>query len=153
LRCRRCPWPPNPQHLPALSGHGDDDTLGIGKTEPSKWTGSYNVNSYGASVAQAIKAAGGKLWSPDSRDLDAAQIKQAHDLGISVIVWTVNAPAQMARFIDLGVDGIITDYPDRLRKVLIDKGVPVAKPAGRVDGGRCGLAAASKPKPTVRALR
>ena len=86
---------------------------------------------------KAIKAAGGKLWSPDSRGLDAAQVKEAHDLGISVIVWTVNEAAEMARFIDIGVDGIITDYPDLLRKVLIEKGRQVAKPVPRASGLIC----------------
>lgn len=117
------------------SGYGEDDTLGEGNSVPSKWTGSFNVNNYGGSVVQAIKAAGGKIWSPDSRNLEAAQIKQAHDLGISVLVWTVNDPAEMAQFIDQGVDGIITDHPDRLRKVLIEKGRPVAKPAILASGG------------------
>jgi glycerophosphoryl diester phosphodiesterase len=116
------------------SSHDGDDTLGIGKLSASRWTGSFNVNDYGGSVAQAIKAAGGKLWSPDSRDLDAAQIKQAHDLGIKVLVWTVNDPAEMAQLIDQDVDGIITDYPDRLRKVLIEKERRVTKPAARASG-------------------
>lgn len=110
------------------SGYGEDETLGVGKPEPSKWTGSFNVNNYGGSVAHAIKAAGGGIWSPDSRGLEAAQIKQAHDLGISVLVWTVNDSAEIAQFVDQGVDGIITDYPDRLRKILIKKGRPVPRP-------------------------
>jgi glycerophosphoryl diester phosphodiesterase len=118
------------------SGYGKDDTLGIGKRSPSKWTGSFNINNYGGSVVQAIKAAGGRIWSQDFRDLDTAQIKQAHDLGISVLVWTVNDPVEMTELIDQGVDGIVTDYPDRLRKVLIEKGRrPVTKPAGRASGG------------------
>jgi len=39
---------------------------------------------------------------------------------IPIFVWTVNDPDEMQRFIDLGVKGIITDYPDRLSKVLND---------------------------------
>ena len=42
-----------------------------------------------------------------------------------VLPWTVNDPAIMARLIDQGVDGLITDYPDRLRKVMADKGMPL----------------------------
>ena len=37
---------------------------------------------------------------------------------IPIFVWTVNDPDEMQRFIDLGVKGIITDYPDRLSEIL-----------------------------------
>ena len=43
----------------------------------------------------------------------------------SVLPWTVNDPADMARLIDMSVDGLITDYPDRARKVMADKGIPL----------------------------
>ncbi len=39
------------------------------------------------------------------------------------MVWTVNDPADMAALIALGVDGIITDYPDRLRRVMAEQGL------------------------------
>jgi glycerophosphoryl diester phosphodiesterase len=84
---------------------------------------------------KAIKAAGGTLWSPDQRGLTAAQIKESHEAGIGVIVWTVNDQEEMAKFIDMGVDGMITDYPDILREVLIAKGKTVAKPTSRTTGG------------------
>jgi glycerophosphoryl diester phosphodiesterase len=113
------------------SGQGVDDTLGIGKPGGSKWTGKFDVNKYNGSTVHAIKAAGGRLWSPDSRDLDVQQIKTAHELGIKVLPWTVNDARQMASLIEWGVDGIITDYPDRLRRVLEEKGIPVTKPVLR----------------------
>ena len=37
--------------------------------------------------------------------------------------WTVNVPAEMGRLIDLGVDGLITDYPDRGAQILASKGL------------------------------
>ena len=43
------------------------------------------------------------------------------------MVWTVNGPADIARMIDMGVDGIISDYPDVLRKVAGEKGVALPK--------------------------
>jgi len=49
-------------------------------------------------------------------------VKEAQALGLKVVPWTVNAPAEMARLIDLGVDGLITDYPDRALPVLAGKG-------------------------------
>jgi glycerophosphoryl diester phosphodiesterase len=40
----------------------------------------------------------------------------------------VNEPADMTRLLDMGVDGIITDYPDRLRQVLAARGLPLPVP-------------------------
>lgn len=45
-------------------------------------------------------------------------IEDAHDRGMEVHVWTVNEVEDMQRFIEMGVDGIITDYPDRLTGLL-----------------------------------
>jgi glycerophosphoryl diester phosphodiesterase len=45
-------------------------------------------------------------------------VEAAHGRNLRVHVWTVNAEGEMRRFIEMGVDGIMTDYPDRLLKVL-----------------------------------
>jgi glycerophosphoryl diester phosphodiesterase len=68
------------------------------------------------------------VWSPYSRDLTEGDLKEAQRLGLQVVVWTVNDPSDMASLIDLGVDGLITDYPDRARDVMAQKGMPL--PAG-----------------------
>ena len=52
-------------------------------------------------------------------------IAAAKALGLKVIPWTVNERADMERLIALGVDGIITDYPDRLRAVMAEKNMPL----------------------------
>lgn len=45
---------------------------------------------------------------------DAKTLQAAHERGLSVLVWTVNEPADIERLASLGVDGIISDFPERL---------------------------------------
>ena len=45
-------------------------------------------------------------------------VEAAHDRGLRVHAWTVDAEGDMRRLLETGVDGIMTDYPDRLLKVL-----------------------------------
>jgi glycerophosphoryl diester phosphodiesterase len=49
-------------------------------------------------------------------------VKTAHDLNLAVHVWTINETMDMQRLLELGVDGIITDYPDRLISLLREPG-------------------------------
>ena len=42
----------------------------------------------------------------------------ARGLGLKVIPWTVNEPADIARVLAMNVDGLISDYPDRVRQAL-----------------------------------
>jgi glycerophosphoryl diester phosphodiesterase len=65
-----------------------------------------------------VHAAGGRIWSPDFRELNPAQAAAARKLGLKVIPWTVNEPADIRRMLELGVDGLISDYPDRVRVAL-----------------------------------
>ena len=44
--------------------------------------------------------------------------REARRLNLKLEVWTVNDPADMKRLLALAVDGIMTDYPDRLLKIL-----------------------------------
>ncbi|WP_282702554.1 glycerophosphodiester phosphodiesterase [Streptomyces sp. CC219B] len=55
--------------------------------------------------------------------VDHRFVRAAHARGLQVHVWTVNEPARMHRLLDLGVDGIMTDHIDTLRKVMEDRGV------------------------------
>jgi glycerophosphoryl diester phosphodiesterase len=52
----------------------------------------------------------------------AAFVRRAHALGLDVHVWTINDRAKMARYLDLGADGIMTDDIETLRDVLIERG-------------------------------
>jgi glycerophosphoryl diester phosphodiesterase len=101
--------------------------IAVADCEPSKWTAGFQLRDHG-SVPKMVKAAGGKVWSPEIRDIDAARLKEAHELGLRVVVWTVNEPAHIAHLLDLGVDGIITDRPDLAREELQKRGLPLPAP-------------------------
>ena len=60
-----------------------------------------------------------RIWSPNYRDLDPAKIK---GLKAKIVAWTVNEPADIARVLDLGLEGIISDYPDRVLAELKRRG-------------------------------
>ncbi len=99
------------------------NNLERGQPGTSPWTAGIDIDEHDGSIARAIQAAGGAVWSPYFRDLQPADLAEARRLGLRVVVWTVNDPADMAALIDQGVSGIITDYPDRLRLVMADKGL------------------------------
>jgi glycerophosphoryl diester phosphodiesterase len=84
------------------------------------WTAGLDIKTHGT-LPKLVKAAGGAIWSPNHNDLTQPLVAEAQQLGLQVIPWTVNNPADMARLIDWGVDGLITDYPDRARQVMQDK--------------------------------
>ncbi len=89
-------------------------TVDPSQCEDSPWTAGVQLRKEG-SVPRMVKAAGGAIWSPFYLDVDDAKVKEAHSLGIAVVVWTVNDPKEMKRMVELGVDGLITDRPDVFR--------------------------------------
>jgi glycerophosphoryl diester phosphodiesterase len=105
-----------------------EDTVRRGQPGPSPWTGGLDVDDFGGSIPKLVTAAGCHIWSPFHRNVDAQAMSEARAAGIRVIPWTVNERADMERLIDLGVDGLISDYPDRLRAVLADRGIPLPAP-------------------------
>jgi len=52
------------------------------------------------------------------RILTPRLLAAAHRLGIAVHVWTIDDPAEMSQLLDFGVDGVMSDYPDRLLEVV-----------------------------------
>jgi glycerophosphoryl diester phosphodiesterase len=94
------------------------DTVRRAGAAPSPWLGGLDLRAHGGSLPHLAKAAGCAVWSPFWRNVTPEVVKEAQGLGLKVIPWTVNDPAEMARIIGLGVDGLITDYPDRAKAVL-----------------------------------
>jgi glycerophosphoryl diester phosphodiesterase len=76
-------------------------------------------------VARDLKA---DVISPVASATTPKLIKTSHNLGLPVIPWTVNEKPDMAKLIDAGVDGLISDYPDRLREVVASKGLDLPAP-------------------------
>jgi glycerophosphoryl diester phosphodiesterase len=103
----------------------DYDTIQRGKPGASPWTAGLDVDEFGGSVPRLVAAADCRVWAPGFEDLTSESIAQANALGIRVIPWIVNEPDQMDRLVRMGVAGIITDYPDRLRRVVAANSMPL----------------------------
>ena len=111
-------------YLTNESGNNPNIVRGKGA---SAWTAGLSIDDHGGSIPRLIKAAGGRVWSPNFRNVTAEALAEAKALGIAVIVWTVNERAEMTRMIELGVDGIITDRPDILRAAMAEKAMPLPR--------------------------
>ena len=99
---------------------------GATEAAPSPWTAGLRYTDHG-SVPKMVKAAGGKVWSPFFNDLTPALREEARALGLPVVVWTVNDPVDIARMLDLGVDGIISDRPDLVREEMARRGMALPR--------------------------
>ena len=75
------------------------------------------------SLPQAVKAAGGQMWCPYFKDVSPELVAEAQALDLIVATWTVNEHADIARMIDAGVDGIVTDYPGRVQHCMLNRGL------------------------------
>jgi glycerophosphoryl diester phosphodiesterase len=94
-----------------------------------RWTDGATLAEAG-SLPKLVKAAGCSTWSPYFGDLNEASLAEARGLGLKVVVWTVNDAAAIERMLALGVDGIISDRPDRVRSAMAARGMalPPAAP-------------------------
>lgn len=111
---------------PAAAASAAATASGTAGNAGSPWTAGFQLADHG-SVPRLIRAAGGKVWSSYFGDLDAAQVKEAQRQGLRVLAWTVNDPAQIEQVLDLGVDGIVTDRPDRVRDAMQRRGLPLPR--------------------------
>jgi glycerophosphoryl diester phosphodiesterase len=101
----------------------DNDTVQSSGGGPSPWHAGLDPREHGGSLPALVKAASCATWSMFWRNITPKELADAHALGLKVLPWTVNDKSEMKRLIELGVDGIITDYPDRLRSVMAEKGM------------------------------
>jgi glycerophosphoryl diester phosphodiesterase len=109
--------------LTAPNSVRDRTTNGVRR--PSPWLAGLDPIDVGGSMPRLVNAAGCATWSPRFAELTAALVEEAQGMGLKVVPWTINDTAEMARAIDMRVDGLITDYPDRARSVLASRGMPL----------------------------
>jgi glycerophosphoryl diester phosphodiesterase len=82
-----------------------------------------NMVFLGAAYRPACQAFQIPEYSSGLRVLTKRFVNTAHGLNLDVHVWTINEVTDMKRLLALGVDGIVTDYPDRLISLLRKMGV------------------------------
>ena len=118
------------------------DFLQVGRPGASPWLGGIDIDAYGGSLVAGAASFGadaispvhgnpqdGKVGDPNYRPYTTrALVEDAHDSGLDVIPWTIDDTATMASLMDAGVDGIITDYPDRLRTLMAERGLELPEP-------------------------
>ncbi|MEU8118311.1 glycerophosphodiester phosphodiesterase family protein [Spirillospora sp. NPDC049024] len=127
-------WP-----LVALTNY---DFLQVGRPGASPWLGGLDVDDYDGDFVKAAAAVkgvtalspnygfpqNGKVGEPGFRFYpDRAMVSQAHARGLKVVPWTCDDPATVEALMDMGVDGIITNYPNRVRKIMADRGMRLPK--------------------------
>lgn len=97
-----------------------------GRVATSSGTGLSRSWYVGSRIGRAPRGDARALQLPRTRRgltvVDRRLVESAHRHGVLVHVWTINDPAEMHQLLDLGVDGLVTDRPDLLKSVLIDRG-------------------------------
>ncbi|MDQ3187435.1 MAG: glycerophosphodiester phosphodiesterase [Pseudomonadota bacterium] len=91
----------------------------------SPWHAGLKGADYGGSLPRMAQAAGCSIWTPFWRNVTPENIAEARALKLKIIPWTINDPAEIERLAALGVDGIITDYPDRARRALAARNIAI----------------------------
>ncbi|MFI7688785.1 glycerophosphodiester phosphodiesterase family protein [Nonomuraea sp. NPDC049655] len=128
-------WP-----LVALTNY---DFLQVGKPGASPWLGGLDADDFGGDFVSAAAAVpgvtalspvygfpqNGTISDPAFRFyVTEKMVSDAHARGLKVIPWTCDDPATIEALMDMGIDGVITDYPDRVRRIMADRGMRLPKP-------------------------
>lgn len=92
----------------------DGSTLAaVRRLEPNIMTGLL-MDSHGPEAVERAVAAGARQLALHGKLITPELLSQAKQRDIQVVAWTINHPSHMQALIQAGVDGIITDYPDRV---------------------------------------
>jgi glycerophosphoryl diester phosphodiesterase len=90
----------------------------IGRLEPRLTRAVLVAGTTPVDPVTVARQAEATLYCPDYTFLDAAQVRLLHAANVCVLPWTVNRPEDWSRLLEWGVDGITTDYPDRLAEFV-----------------------------------
>ncbi|MEV6861793.1 glycerophosphodiester phosphodiesterase family protein [Streptosporangium subroseum] len=93
-------------------------------TMDSAWLNGLRLDDFDGDIAAAAAAAGGTTISPEHVLVDAEFARRAEKADLPMVVWTVNEPGRAAELLDLGAAGLVTDYPDRIRALWAERGMP-----------------------------
>ncbi|MEK0157055.1 glycerophosphodiester phosphodiesterase [Arthrobacter oryzae] len=126
------------------------DFLQAGQPGSSPWLGGIDSDDFGGDLVSAASHLGFDAISPVHGSpqngsvadpgyvpyVTADMVQRAHAEGMQVIPWTVDDKPTMRSLIAAGVDGIITDYPDRLRAVMAETGMKLPQQFEQPKTGR-----------------
>ncbi|MBM7691588.1 glycerophosphoryl diester phosphodiesterase [Peribacillus deserti] len=118
--------------LPIVALTNGPQFLQPGQAGASPWLGGIDIDDFGGDLIAAAHSFGadaispvhgfpqnGKVTEENYEPYVTKQmVEEAHNKGMKLIPWTVDDTPTMDKLINDGVDGIITDYPDRLRMVM-----------------------------------
>jgi glycerophosphoryl diester phosphodiesterase len=133
------------RRLPVVALTNGQQFLQAGQPGASPWLGGLDIDDFPGSLQQKFVAAaasfGAAAVSPVHGDPQGGTVndpgyvpfttrelvRSAHKAGMKVIPWTIDDAATIESLIDIGVDGIITDLPDRLRTIMAEHGFTLPK--------------------------
>jgi glycerophosphoryl diester phosphodiesterase len=102
-----------------IAVHGFDHRIvrRLGEERPHLRRGVLSA-SYPVQPVRMLEDADASVLWQEARYVDRALVEAVHDAGMTIHVWTVDDSAAMERMVELGVDGLCTNHPDRARAVL-----------------------------------
>ncbi|WP_196605121.1 glycerophosphodiester phosphodiesterase [Pectinatus haikarae] len=110
----------------------DSESLRRYEKAKSPWLGGLDIKDYNGDPVRAAHAIGMDIISPYFTELSKQDVEEAHSLGMKVVPWTVNKESDIKMLLDMGVDGIISDKPWVLKKVLEDRKIKLHDPVVNV---------------------
>ncbi|MDM5190722.1 glycerophosphodiester phosphodiesterase [Bacillus sp. DX4.1] len=127
--------------LPIVALTNGPEFLRPGQPGASPWLGGIDIDDFGGDLVAAAHSFGADAISPvhgfpqDGKVTDEnyvpyvteQMVQESHKYGMKVIPWAANDAPTMHKLIDDGADGLITDYPDRLREVMEQHGFKLPK--------------------------